>query len=87
MGRKSAFDDMGVWAIQNVGKVWMNQDEEEYQEQLNQLHSEMETLEAEDERNYMECGKWIRTLGRFKEIAISIYKMKLINMRKMSDTV
>ena len=35
----------------------MNQDEEEYQEQLNQMHSEMETLEAKDERNYMECGK------------------------------
>ena len=39
-GRKSAFDDMGAWAIQNVGKVWMNQDEEEYQEQLNQLSDE-----------------------------------------------
>ena len=42
MGRKSAFDDMGIWAIQNVGKVWMNQDEEEYQEQLNQLSDEDE---------------------------------------------
>jgi hypothetical protein len=31
---------MGIWAIQNVGKVWMNQDEEEYQEQLNQLRDE-----------------------------------------------
>ena len=40
MGRKSAFDDMGIWASQNVGKVWMNQDEEEYQEQLNQLRDE-----------------------------------------------
>ena len=39
-GRKSAFDDMGIWAIQNVGKVWMNRDEEEYQEQLNQLRDE-----------------------------------------------